>query len=131
MRAKVRYCFPFFLLSLNLQDMLTIYPFRKKDFENMEFCTELLDEISNSEGDQWEKLRATVHFTNSKKYFKIKYYLKIFFMLLHKYMLFYTGNQNFKDFMPSVCPDLLMGIRKKAMVAIFGESSHFLWFLCL
>ena len=52
MRAKVRYCFQFLLLSLNLQDMLTIYPFRKKDFENMEFCTELLDEISSSEEDQ-------------------------------------------------------------------------------
>ena len=50
-------------------------------------------------------------------------------MLLHKYMLFYIGNQNFKDFMPSVFPDLLMDIRKKS----HGRnlcSSHFI-FVCL
>lgn len=50
-------------------------------------------------------------------------------MLLHKYMLFYTGNQNFKDFMPSVCPDLLMGIRKKAMVAIFVVATLYDFFV--
>ena len=50
-----------------------------------------------------------------------------FFVLLHKYMLFYTGNQNFKDFMPSVFPDLLMDIRKKAMVAIFVVATSYLF----
>ena len=103
-KVKARNHFQFFLLSLNLKNMLTVITFGNKN-RGIKFCSKLLGKISDSEEDRWQKQRELHILRNRKIIFKLNVLLGIS-MLLHRYYVLCWKSKFpiFYDFMASDSP---------------------------